>query len=73
MKLFTEEEVKKAIRIARSSQNTWATPLTYDEHEVLGKLKFIELEKSQTSKIRNQDNRLSHWFLSISIFKAVNQ
>jgi hypothetical protein len=43
MKLFTEEEVKKAIRIARSSQNIWATPLTYDEHEVLGKLKFIEL------------------------------
>jgi hypothetical protein len=43
MKLYTEEQVKKAIEMSRSSYNFFTTPFIYSEHEVIQQLKSIEL------------------------------
>ena len=43
MKLYTEEQVKKAIEMSRSSYNFFTTPFIYSEHEVIRQLKSIEL------------------------------
>jgi len=47
MKLYTEEQVKHAIQMARSSYNLFTTPFTYDQHEVLEQLKPIELPSDE--------------------------
>lgn len=43
MKLYTEEQVIHAIKMARSSTNIFTTPFLYDQYEVLEKLTPIEL------------------------------
>jgi hypothetical protein len=47
MKLYTEEQVKKAIEMARSSYNLFTTPFIYDKHEVIQQLKSIELPSDE--------------------------
>ena len=47
MKLYTEEEVIRAIKMARSSYNLFTTPFTYDQHEVLEQLTPIELPSDE--------------------------
>ena len=47
MKLYTEEEVKKAIEMSRSSYNFFTTPFIYSEHEVIRQLKSIELPSDE--------------------------
>jgi hypothetical protein len=47
MKLYTEEELKKAIEMARSSYNLFSTPFIYDKHEVIQQLKSIELPSDE--------------------------
>jgi hypothetical protein len=43
MKLYTEEQVKHAIQMARASQNLFTTPFIYDKYEILEQLTPIEL------------------------------
>jgi hypothetical protein len=43
MKLYTEEQLKEAIMMARITQGVFATPFFCDEHEVFEKLTPIEL------------------------------
>jgi hypothetical protein len=47
MKLYTEEQVRQAIKMARSSYNLFTTPFTYDQHEVLEQLTPIELPSDE--------------------------
>jgi hypothetical protein len=47
MKIYTEEQVKKAIEMARSSYNSFSTPFIYGEHEVFEKLTPIELPSDE--------------------------
>jgi hypothetical protein len=47
MKLYTEEQVKKAIEMSRSSYNFFTTPFIYGEHEVIRQLKSIELPSDE--------------------------
>ena len=35
MKLYTEEQVRHAIKMARSSYNIFTTPFMYDQDEVI--------------------------------------
>jgi hypothetical protein len=50
MKLYTEEQVKKAIEMSRSSYNFFTTPFIYNEHEVIRQLKSIELPSDEEIK-----------------------
>jgi hypothetical protein len=50
MKLYTEEQVKKAIEMARSSYNFFTTPFIYSEHEVIQQLKSTELPSDEEIK-----------------------
>ena len=43
MKLYTEEQVKEAIRLANLSTNVFTTPVMYSKQEVLEQLIPIEL------------------------------
>lgn len=43
MKLYTEEQVRHAIKMARSSNNYFTTPFLYDQDEILEILTPIEL------------------------------
>ena len=43
MKLYTEEQVRHAIKMARSSYNIFTTPFMYDQDEVIEHLTPIEL------------------------------
>jgi hypothetical protein len=43
MKIYTEEQVKHAIQMARASQNLSTTPFIYDKYEILEQLTPIEL------------------------------
>ena len=43
MKLYTEEQVRHAIKMARSSYNTFTTAFMYNQDEVLEQLTPIEL------------------------------
>ena len=47
MKLFTEEQVRHAIQMARASQNLFTTPFIYDKHEILEQLTPIELPSDE--------------------------
>ena len=47
MKLYTEEQVKHAIQMARASQNLFTTPFIYDKHEILEQLTPIELPSDE--------------------------
>ena len=47
MKLYTEEQVRQAIKMARSSYNLVTTPFIYDQHEVLEQLTPIELPSDE--------------------------
>ena len=42
MKLYTEEQVRHAIKMARSSYNIFTTPFIYNQDEVLQQLTPIE-------------------------------
>jgi hypothetical protein len=50
MKLFTEEQVKHAIQMARASQNLFTTPFIYDKYEILEQLTPIELPSDEEIK-----------------------
>jgi hypothetical protein len=60
MKLFTEEQVKHAIQMARASQNLFTTPFIYDKYEILEQLTPIELpsdeEIQKESKFKSNHN-----------------
>ena len=43
MKLYTEEQVKHAIKMARSSHNIFTTPFMYDKDEIIEHFTPIEL------------------------------
>jgi hypothetical protein len=43
MKLYTEEQVKHAIKMARSSYNLFTTPFIYEHDQVIEQLTPIEL------------------------------
>jgi hypothetical protein len=47
MKLYTEEQVKHAIKMARSSYNLFTTPFIYEHDEVLEQLTPIELPSDE--------------------------
>ena len=47
MKIYTEEQVKKAIEMARSSYNSFSTPFIYGEHEVIQQLKSTEIPRDE--------------------------
>jgi hypothetical protein len=52
MKVYTEEQVKHAIKMARASQNLFTTPFIYDKYEILEQLTPIELPTDE--EIREQ-------------------
>jgi hypothetical protein len=60
MKLFTEEQVKHAIHMARASQNLFTTPFIYDKYEILEQLAPIEIpsdeEIQKESKFKSNHN-----------------
>jgi len=47
MKLYTEEQVKHAIKMARSSYALFTTPFIYEHDEVLEQLTPIELPSDE--------------------------
>lgn len=47
MKLYTEEQVRHAIKMARSSHNIFTTPFMYDQDEVIEHLTPIELPSDE--------------------------
>ena len=47
MRLYTEEQVKKAIEMSRSSYNFFTTPFIYSEHEVIQQLKSTKLPSNE--------------------------
>jgi hypothetical protein len=47
MKLYTEEQVKEAIMMARITQGVLATTFFCDEHEVFEKITPIELPSNE--------------------------
>jgi hypothetical protein len=47
MKVYTEEQVKHAIKMARASQNLFTTPFIYDKYEILEQLTPIELPSDE--------------------------
>lgn len=47
MKLYTEEQVRHAIKMARSSNNFFTTPFLYDQDEVLEILTPIKLPSDE--------------------------
>ena len=51
LKLYTEEQVKDAIKMARSSTNIFTTPFLYDQHEILDILKPFELPTEEEMAI----------------------
>ena len=50
-KLYTEEQVRHAVKMARSSTNIFTTPFLYDQHEILDILKPIELPTEEEMAI----------------------
>ena len=62
MKLYTEEQVKEAIMMARITQGVLATTFFCDEHEVFEKLTPIEppsdeeiISENQLSEFNSED------------------
>ena len=55
MKLYTEEQVKKAIEMSRSSYNFFSTPFIYGEHEVIQQLTPIELPSDEEISVESMD------------------
>jgi hypothetical protein len=47
MKLYTEEQVRHAIKMARSSYNIFTTPFIYNQDEVLQQLTPIQLPSDE--------------------------
>lgn len=55
MKLYTEEQVRHAIKMARSSYNIFTTPFMYDQDEVIEHLTPIELPSDEEiGKLRDE-------------------
>ena len=52
MKLYTEEQLIRAIRLAQKSVNIFSTPLMYDIDDVLIKLTPIELPSNEEASER---------------------
>lgn len=50
MKLYTEEQVKHAIKMARSSHNIFTTPFMYDKDEIIEQFTPIELPSDEELK-----------------------
>jgi hypothetical protein len=62
MKLYTEEQVKKAIEMSRSSYNFFTTPFIYSEHEVIQQLKSTETPSDEEiDKADNEKDRSKHY------------
>jgi hypothetical protein len=62
MKLYTEEQVKEAIMMARITQGVLATTFFCDEHEVFEKLTPIELPSDEEiDKADNEKDRSKHY------------
>ena len=57
MKLYTEEQVIHAVKMARSSSNIFTTPFLYDKDEILEYLTPIELPSYEEieTKIENME------------------
>jgi hypothetical protein len=54
MKLYTEEQVKEAIMMARITQGVLATTFFCDEHEVFEKLTPMELPSDEEIKTESK-------------------
>jgi hypothetical protein len=52
MKLYTEEQVIHAVKMARSSTNIFTTPFLYDKEEILEHLTPIELPSDEEIESR---------------------
>ena len=61
IKLYTEEQMKEAIRMARSSYNLFTTPFIfmYDQDEVLEKLTPIELPSDEEIDVHVEEDFLN--------------
>ncbi len=64
MKLYTEEQVKEAIKMARSSYNLFTTPFIYEHDEVLEQLTPIELPSNEEIENYARLSGLVHPFVS---------
>ena len=75
MKLYTEEQVRHAIKIARSSYNIFTTPFIYNEDEVLQQLTPIELPSDEEISKEATDlfGKTTKIYISIIQCKAFNQ
>ena len=47
MKLYTEEQVIRAIKFTQKSSNIFSTPLMYDKDDVMDKITPIELPSDE--------------------------
>ena len=58
MKYYSEEQMKEAIRMARSSYNLFTTPFMYEHDEVLEKLTPIQLPSDEEieASLHPEDN-----------------
>ena len=64
MKYYSEEQMKEAIRMARSSYNLFTTPFMYDQDEVLEQLTPIELPSDDDIEDYANDNTESISFVN---------
>ena len=64
MKLYTEEQVIHAIKMARSSYNIFTTPFIYNKDEVLQELTPIELPSDDYIEDYANDNTESISFVN---------
>ena len=63
MKLYTEEQVIHAIKMARSSYNIFTTPFIYNKDEVLQQLTPIELPSDEEIDKYARQSGLVHPFV----------
>ena len=59
MKLYTEEQVIQAVKMARSSTNIFTTPFLYDKEEILEHLTPIELPSDEEIDMKIEDSNYS--------------
>lgn len=63
MKLYTEDQVIHAVKMARSSTNIFTTPFLYDKDEILEYLTPIELPSDEEI-----ENKSKHWGYAWEIY-----
>lgn len=64
MKLYTEEQVKHAIKMARSSHNVFTTPFMYDKDEIIEHFTPIKLPSDEEI----EEEALKRKYFELSFF-----